>query len=131
MGGGAAEMAILGDSPPRYIESDVYSANAIAGIICRTDTSRSAFIEHCYQAALAIIEENKSVVLALAQALIEHPKWTLNGNEINAVIAETLAREARAAEQARRAAWQRTVENAASFGDPLGRNTWVGCTTST
>jgi hypothetical protein len=36
MGGGAAEMAILGDSPPRYIESDVYSANAIAGIICRT-----------------------------------------------------------------------------------------------
>jgi hypothetical protein len=34
-------------------------------------------------------------------------------------------------EQARRAAWQRTVENAASFGDPLGRNTWVGCTIST
>jgi hypothetical protein len=131
LGGGAAEMAIFGDSPPRFIESDVYSANAIAGIICRTDASRAAFIEHCYQEALAIIEDNKSVVLALAQALISHPERTLDGNEINAVIAETLAREARAAEQARRAAWQRTVENAASFGDPLGRNTWVGCTTST
>jgi hypothetical protein len=32
------------------------------------------------------------------------------------VIAQTLAREALAAERARRAAWQRTVENAASFG---------------
>ena len=71
---------------------------------------------------------------ALAKAGIVRPgclERTLNGNELNAVIAETLAREARAAEQARRAAWQRTVENAASFGDPLGRNTWVGCTTST
>jgi hypothetical protein len=44
---GAAEMAILGDSPPRFIESDVYNANAIAGIVCRSDASRSAFIEHC------------------------------------------------------------------------------------
>ena len=65
---GAAEMAILGDSPPRFMESDVYSANAIAGIICRSDASRSAFIEHCYQGALALIEENKPVLLALAQA---------------------------------------------------------------
>jgi hypothetical protein len=64
-------------SPPRFIESDVYSANAITGIICRTDASRSAFIEHCYQEALAIIEENKPVMLALAQALIDHPERTL------------------------------------------------------
>ena len=71
------------------------------------------------------------MVLALAQALIDHPERTLGGKEIDAVITETRAREARAAEQARRAAWQRTVENAASFGDPLGRNTWVGCNTST
>ncbi len=115
MGGGAAEMAILGDSPPRFIESDDMSANAIAGIICRTDASRSAFIEHCYQEALAIIEQNKPVVLALAQALIDHPERTLSSKEIDGVIAKTLEREARAAEQARRAAWQRTVENAASF----------------
>jgi hypothetical protein len=119
MGGGAAEMAIFGDSPPRFIESDVMSANVIAGIICRTDASRAAFIEHCYQEALAIIEENKPVVLALAQALIDHPERTLNAAEIDAVIAETLELEARAAEQARRAAWGRTVENAASFTTSL------------
>ena len=119
MGGGAAEMAILGYSPPRFIESDVYCANAIAGIICRSDASRSAFIEHCYQEALALIEENKPVVLALAQALIDHPERTLNSKEIDAVIAETLEREARNAERARRAEWQRTVENAANFATSL------------
>jgi hypothetical protein len=43
--GGTAEMAI--HSPFRSIESDVYSANAIAGVICRSDASRSSFIEHC------------------------------------------------------------------------------------
>ena len=103
MGGGAAEMAILGDSPPRFIESDLYSANAIAGIVCRTDASRSAFLEHAYQEALAIIEENKSVVLALAQALIDHPERTFNAAEIDVVIAQTLASQALAAEQGRRA----------------------------
>jgi hypothetical protein len=119
MGGGAAEMAILGDSPPQFIESDVYSANAIAGIICRTGASRSAFIEHCYQEALAIIEANKPVVLALAQALIDHPERTLNGNEIDAVIARTLEREAMAAEQARRSKWRKVTEHVAKITSSL------------
>jgi hypothetical protein len=46
--GGAAEMALLGDAPPEFIASDMLSANAVAGIICRTPASRAAFIEHCY-----------------------------------------------------------------------------------
>jgi hypothetical protein len=52
-------------SPPQFIESDLYAANALARIICRTDASRVAFIEYCCQGALAIIEENKPVVLTL------------------------------------------------------------------
>jgi hypothetical protein len=108
-------MAILGDSPPQFIESDVYNANAIAGIICRSGASRSAFIEHCYQEALALIEENKPVLLALAQALIDHPERTLNAAEIDAVIAQNLARQALAAEQARRAGWRQVTERAAEI----------------
>jgi len=54
-------------------------------------------------------------VLALAQALIDHPERTLNAAEIDVVIAQTLACQALAAARARRAAWQRTVENAANF----------------
>ena len=103
-------------SPPHFIESDAYAAIAVARIICRTDASRAAFIEHCYQEALALIEENKSVVLALAQALIDHPERTLNAAEIDAVIAQTLARQALAAEQGRRAAWRQVTER---YGDHL------------
>jgi hypothetical protein len=90
------------------------AANALAGIICRTDASRSAFIEHCYQEALAIIEKNKPVVLALAHALIDHPEHTLTA-EIDHVIAQMLARQALAAEQGRRAAWRQLTERVAEI----------------
>jgi hypothetical protein len=110
MAGCAAEMTIFGDSPPRYIESDLLSANYLAGIICRSDVSKAAFIEHAYQEALALVEQYKTVVIALAQALINHPERTLNGKEIDAVISRTLAREALAAEQGRRAAWRQITE---------------------
>jgi hypothetical protein len=106
---GAAEIAILGDNPPRYIEGDVYSANAIARIICRTDASRAAFVEHTYQEALAIIEENKPVVLALGRALTDHREQTFNATAIDAVIAQTLAPQALAAEQDRRVAWRQAT----------------------
>jgi hypothetical protein len=72
--------------------------------VCRAPASIAAFVEHCYQEALATIEENKSVVLALTQALINHPERTLKAVEIDKVISETLAREAMAAGQARRGA---------------------------
>ena len=68
---------------------------------------------------VAIIEENKPVVLALAQALIDHPERTLNASEIDAVISQTLAREALAAEQARRAVWRHTLENSENFTTSL------------
>jgi hypothetical protein len=118
MGGGAAEAAIFGDRPLRSAASDLASALALAQIVCRNEESRSSFIEHCYQEALAIIEENKPVVLALAQALIDHPQRTLNAAEIDAVISQTLAREALAAEHARRAVWRRTLESATSAPPP-------------
>jgi hypothetical protein len=66
MGGGAAEAAVFGDRPLRSAASDLASAHALAQIVCRNEGSRSSFIEHCYQEALAIIEENKPVVLARA-----------------------------------------------------------------
>jgi hypothetical protein len=44
---------------------------------------------------------------------------TLNAAEIDAVISQTLAREALAAEQARRAVWRRTIENSENFSTSL------------
>lgn len=67
--------------------------------------SVGAFVEHAYQEAFAIIEENKSVVIALVHALIDHPDWTLNSDEINASIVRALALKALADKMERRARW--------------------------
>jgi hypothetical protein len=119
MAGGAGEMVFLGDAPPMYMASDLLSANALAGIICRSSASRASFIEHAYQEALVIIETNKPVVLALANALIDHPERTLNSIEIDQCIAGALDRKARKVEAKRRVDWIKVVENATDFAAGL------------
>jgi hypothetical protein len=54
-------------------------------------------------------------VFALTQALIDHPERTLNAAEIDAVIAQTLAQQALAAEQGRRASWRHVTERVAEM----------------
>ena len=93
MGGYAAETVLLGEVAPVSIESDCNAANQFAKIICRSSASRSAFLEHTYQEAVALIKEHKHVVLALAEALIDHPEHTLDAKEIDAVIAAAVARD--------------------------------------
>jgi hypothetical protein len=115
MGGGASEMALLGDFPPRFMGSDPPNASGIASMFCRTDASVLAFIEHCYQESLAIIEEYKTVVSAIAQALIDHPKRTLDSAEIDAVIVSAVAAKAVADKIERRERWQRVERSAADF----------------
>jgi hypothetical protein len=117
MAGGAGEMVFFGDAPPKFMASDMLSASALAGIICRSPSSRAAFIEHAYQEALAIIEGNKPVVLALANALIDHPERTLNSVEIDQCIADTLDHEARRVEGARRTKWAIVLQSAADLPD--------------
>jgi hypothetical protein len=119
MAGAAGEMVFLGHAPPQFMTSDVISANALAGIICRSPASRVSFLEHCYQEALAIIEANKPVALALATELINHPERTLNSIEIDQCIAAALNREARKVEIGRRAAWVKVMENATDFSTGL------------
>jgi hypothetical protein len=126
MGGSAAEMVFLGDAPPRFMASDMLSANAIAGIICSTPASVAALVEHSFQEALAIIEQNKSVVLALARALIDHPERTLNAVEIDQVIGAALAAEAAEVEAQRRRDWKRIAQSAASFADLIGNASGIG-----
>jgi hypothetical protein len=49
MGGGAAQMVFLADASPVFMVSDILGANAIAGVVCSTPPSITAFVEHCYQ----------------------------------------------------------------------------------
>jgi hypothetical protein len=115
MAGCAAEMTFLGSGPPRYIGSDVPRASDLAGYVCRTTASIEAFIEFCYQESLAIVEQHKTIVLAIARALIDHPNRTLDGAEIDAVIVPALAAKAAADEHKRRADWAKVLTNAAEF----------------
>jgi hypothetical protein len=54
-------------------------------------------------------------VAQLLRQVVTHLKRTLTSAEIDMVISLTRASDALAAERTRRAAWRRTVENAASF----------------
>jgi hypothetical protein len=112
MAGCASEMTFCG-GPPRYIGADVPDANMLAGFVCRTTASIAALVEHGYQESLAIIEQHRTVVIAIAQALID--KRTLDGAEIDAVIAPALAAKAAADEHTRRADWNAVLDNAAAF----------------
>jgi hypothetical protein len=57
-------------------------------------------------------------VAQLLRQVVTHLKRTLTSTETDVVIAD-VASEAMAAEPAHRAAWGRTVENAASFATSL------------
>ena len=65
------------------------------------------------------VEQHKAVVVAIAQALIDHPKRTLEGAEIDAVIAPVLAANAAADGRKRRADWIAVLENAGAFAAGL------------
>lgn len=58
------------------------------------------------------VEQHKAVVVAIAQALIDHPKRTFDGAEIDAVIAPVLAANAAADGRKRRAGRIAVLENA-------------------
>jgi hypothetical protein len=63
-----------------------------------------------YEEALSIIGKHRGLVTAMVSALITHPERTLDAAEIDAVITQTLAHEAMAAERARRIAWREATE---------------------
>jgi hypothetical protein len=119
MAGYAAETVFLRGTKPKYIAYDVPQARRLAGFVCRNMASILAFMEHGYQEAEALVEQHKTVVVAIAQALIDHPKRTLDRAEIDAVIAPALAAQAAADESKRRADWITVLKNAGKFAAGL------------
>jgi hypothetical protein len=63
---------------------------------------------HCYQESLALVEQHQTVIQAVAKALLAHPKRTLNGAEIDAVITPALAAKAADDERELRADWAKS-----------------------
>jgi hypothetical protein len=113
MAGPAAEAVVFEDESPMLMASDVGAAHAIARVVCRSETSCAALIEHAYQESVTLCREHKPVIVALATALSD--KKTLFGSEIDLIISQTLAVESIKAEHARRRQWSLIEQNAAMF----------------
>jgi hypothetical protein len=113
LSGSEGERLLCPDGPPWPADSDLAQARSLASIVCSSTETVELFLAFCRAEAANLVAEHRASIQAVAAALIEHR--TLTGDQIVAVVAESVAREAAAAEHARRAAWQRAEESAASF----------------
>jgi hypothetical protein len=85
---------------------------ALAGLICSSDASITAYLEFGREEAKALIGQHRAAVLAITEALMIH--HTLDATMIDTIIAA-------APERARRADWAKVMEGAAGFAGGLER----------
>ena len=107
----AERMLLAGE--PVTSTGDVEQAVGLASLICKTETAVERFLAFCEQQARDLLDPHWPIVTALSTEL--RNRRTLTGDEIDAVIADTIAQLQQAAERDRREQWRRTVESAAKF----------------
>jgi acyl carrier protein phosphodiesterase len=76
-----------------------------------------AFLEYAKGEAAALINDHPGVVMAIADAMVEH--GILTGEQVDAVIERAIAREDLNIEIARRARWRAVEVSAADFAAGL------------
>jgi len=113
LSGSEGERLLCADGPPWFAESDLAQARNLASIICSSNERIELYLDFCRVEAAALVAKHSASIRAVAAALIEHR--TLTGSEIVAVVAESVAREAMAAERARRLDWRERTESARAF----------------
>jgi hypothetical protein len=92
---------------------DNAQAAKFAHLICVSPASAEAFLGYAKAEARALLDQYRSLVLALADCLLE--KRTLTGAEVDAVLAAALAKSDLEIEHRRRAAWTEVVARARKF----------------
>jgi hypothetical protein len=85
-------------------------AKSFAAIICTSVASLDAFIAYARVEARAILTDHSRVVQMLALALVE--RRTLDGTEIDAIIAQATAEQDFANEKVRQRKWRAVEANA-------------------
>ena len=111
--GGQGELCLYPDAEPLHAVDDDRQALVYAGLVCCSPSSVTAFLDFARQEARALLEEHRSVLITLTNALV--CRRTMTGSEINEVVAEALALEDLAAEKARRRKWQQCAASARDF----------------
>ncbi|SHI11988.1 hypothetical protein [Bradyrhizobium erythrophlei] len=112
MAGRAAERMLLEGEPGTPVD-DLRQARELAMLICTSEKSIETFIAHCDVAAWDLLLPYGDVVTALC--IVLRIKRTLDGAEIDKIIADLEARKAVAVEHRHRADWRKRVSSANSF----------------
>jgi hypothetical protein len=107
----AERMLLEGEPVPSV--SDVEHASKYASLVCRSPEAANKFIRLCETMADDLLRPYGYVLIALSTVL--RIRRTLSGEEIDNVIATTVAGFELASEQARRRRWQQGIENAGRF----------------
>ena len=110
LAGTESERLFFADDAPLRAEHDLQEARSFAGIICTSPASVDAFIEYGRAEARAILTDHQHVVALLAHALIS--RRTLDGTEIDAIIAQAIAEQDFADEMVRQRQWRGVEANA-------------------
>jgi hypothetical protein len=107
----AERMLLAGEPVPSV--SDVEHTIKYALLVCRSPEAVKKFIGLCETMADDLLRPYGYVLIALSTVL--RIRRTLSGEEIDNVIATTVAGFELAAEQARRRKWRQRIENAGRF----------------
>ena len=107
---GSEGEAMLEDAPLLGAVDDNKQALRFARLVCVSSAAVEAFLSYAKAEARALLEEHRSLVLALADCLLE--KRTLTGAGVDAVLAAALARSNLETEHRRRLEWARVAERA-------------------
>ena len=107
----AERMLLEGEPVPSV--SDVEHTIKYASLVCRSPEAAQRFIRLCETMADDLLRPHGHVLMALSTVL--RIRRTLSGEEIDDVIATTVAGVELASERARRKRWRRVVESATTF----------------
>jgi hypothetical protein len=108
-----AERILLPDHLPIGGVGDQLQARQFATMFCTSPNSVNSFLEVCRVEAAEIVGASRHIVLALAYALVEHR--TLDGGQIDDIIAQAVVERTMADEKLARAEWRARIANAAKF----------------
>jgi hypothetical protein len=113
LGGQLAELLLFPDLAPLGAVHDFVEATAFAKVAVAASPSVEALINYCESEARALLTANRDIIEALVEALVE--AGTLDGEQVDTVIARQIALRSIETERQRRDDWRRCELSAAEF----------------
>jgi hypothetical protein len=111
--GECAELVLYPDLASLGATHDFVEADSFAKIAVAAQPAVAALIAYCRAEATALLTENRDILDGLVEALVASGQ--LSGEQVDEIIAETIAARAVKAEKIRRNDWKARQRSAATF----------------